>query len=269
MSNQKIKRFAFFLLAAIGLNLSSCITNRQLVYFPDTEFNTEQPTDIVNDRQQYRLQPRDVLSVRILTLDMQSSEYFNLQSSSQFPQFNEAGLFLNGYSINTKGYISLPEVGSVLVLNKTIDEAQDLVQANVRKYLPNATVFVKLVSFKVTFLGEVSRPGQFFFFNEQLTLLEGLGQAGDLTLEANRENVTLIRQTTAGTQAILLNLKDPDLLSSEYYYLQPNDVIYVRPLNARNIRRNLGLLGVVFGGISTTVLLLNFFGVSFNSNSTP
>ncbi len=258
MSNRTIRRLVFTLLTITGLNLSSCISNRQLVYFPDPAFNTEQPTDIVNNRQQYRLQPRDVLSVRILTLDTQSSDYFNLQSSSQFPQFNEAGLFLNGYSINTKGYISIPEVGSVLVLNKTVNEAQDLVQSSIQKYLPNATVFVKLVSFKVTFLGEVSRPGQFFFFNEQLTLLEGLGRAGDLTSEANRENVTLIRQTTAGSQAILLNLKDPDLLESEYYYLQPNDVIYARPLNARNIRRNLGLLGVVFGAISTTILLLNY-----------
>ena len=269
MSNQRTKHFVFILLLTVGLNLSSCITNRQLVYFPDPDFNTEQPTDIVNNRQQYRLQPRDVLSVRILTLDTQSSEYFNLQSSSQFPQFNEAGLFLNGYSINTKGYISIPEVGSVLVLNKTVDEAQDLIQSSIQQYLPNATVFVKLVSFKVTFLGEVSRPGQFFFFNEQLTLLEGLGRAGDLTSEANRENITLIRQTTAGTQAILLNLKDPELLTSKYYYLQPNDVIYARPLNARNIRRNLGLLGVVFGAISTTVLLLNFFDISFKSNTPP
>lgn len=261
MSNQTIRRFVFLSVAIFSLNLSSCITNRQLVYFPDPEFNTEVPTDIVNIRQRYPLQPRDVLSVRILTLDEQSSEYFNLQSSSQFPQFNEAGLFLNGYSISTKGYISIPEVGPVLVLNKTVDEAQELIQNSIQNYLPNATVFVKLVSFKVTFIGEVSRPGQFFFFNEQLTLLEGLGRAGDLTSEANRENLTLIRQTTAGSQAILLNLKDPELLESKYYYLQPNDVIYARPLNARNIRRNLGLLGVVFGGISTTVLLLNFFGV--------
>lgn len=261
MSYQKTKLLLIILLATFGLNLSSCITNRQLVYFPDPEFNTEETTDIINDRQQYRLQTSDVLSVRILTLDIQSSEYFNLQTSSQFPQFNEAGLFLNGYSINTKGYISLPEAGAVLVLNKTVDEAQDLIQSSIQQYLPNATVFVKLVSFKVTFLGEVSRPGQFFFFNEQLTLLEGLARAGDLTSEANRENVTLIRQTTAGTQAILLNLKDPELLKSKYYYLQPNDVIYARPLNARNIRRNLGLLGVVFGAISTTILLLNYFNV--------
>lgn len=262
MSNRKIRRLAFALLTITGLGVSSCISNRQLVYFPDPDFNTEQPTEIVNNRQQYRLQPRDVLSIRILTLDIQSSEYFNLQTSGQFSQFSDAGLFINGYSINPKGYITLPEAGPVLVLNKTIGEAQDLIQSSIQKYLPNATVFVKLVSFKVTFLGEVGRPGQFFFFNEQLTLLEGLGQAGDLTSEANRENVTLIRQTTAGSQAILLNLKDPNLLESKYYYLQPNDVIYARPLNARNLRRNLGLLGVVFAGISTTVLLLNFLDVS-------
>lgn len=249
------------LLCVYCLTLTSCITNRKLVYFPDPDFNTATPTDIVNNRQVYRLQPRDVLSVKILTLDLESSEYFNLQSSNQFNQFNEAGLFLNGYSIDPQGYITLPEVGRVLVLNKTLDEAQQLVQEGIRKYLPNATAFVKLVSFKITFVGEVSKPGQYYFFNEQVTLLEALGQAGDLTDFANRENITLLRQTTAGSQAILLNLKDPDLLKSKYYYLQPNDVIYVQPLSARNIRSNLGalsVLSILFGAISTSILLVNF-----------
>jgi polysaccharide export outer membrane protein len=88
-----------------------------------------------------------------------------------------------------------------------------------------------------------------------------LGLAGDLTDFGNRENITLVRQTNTGLGAVLINLKDAKVLSSPFYYLQPNDVVYVQPLKAKNTRSNLNALSVLsigFGAISSLVLLLNF-----------
>jgi len=247
---------AFFLLGA-----ASCIPNKELVYFSDPEFNSQHAKDIINEQQQYRLQSRDVLSIRVKSLDAESVEYFNIQPETGWQNFNNISLYLNGYSINKDGYITLPEVGNIVVAGLTVLEAQDRVREVMSRYLNNATILVKLVSFKITVLGEVNDPGYYYVYNDQATILEGLGLAGDLTDFGNRENITLIRQTQSGSKAILLNLQDPKLLSSEYYYLQPNDAIYVQPLKAKNTRSNLNtftVLSVLFGAISSTVLLLRF-----------
>lgn len=239
----------------------SCIPNKQVVYFPDPKFNTEVSTEIFNPRQTYRLQPRDVLSVRILTLDSESEAYFNIQPNTGFMNLNPAGFYLNGYSINEEGNITLPEVGPVKVVDLTLNEAQTLIANEISEYLSTATVIVKLTSFKITVLGEVNNPGYYYVYNDQANILEGLGLASDLTEFGNRENITLIRQTDNGSEVVLINLKDPDILSSKYYFLQPNDVIYVQPLKAKNTRSNLStltILSVLFGAISSTILLLRY-----------
>ena len=240
---------------------SACVSTQQLTYFPNEEFTTEAPTYIAGKPGKYRLQPNDVLSIRIKTLDEETSAYFNIQSDGGFQQFNPAGLYVNGYSIDSEGNISLPEVGEVEVAGLALEQAQQVIEKEIGQFVNNATVLVRLVSFKVTVLGEVNDPGYYYVYNEQVTVLEALGLAGDLTELGNRENITLVRQTNRGKEAILLDLKDPKMLSSSYYYLQPNDVIYVQPLRAKVVRNNLSLLtvaGVVFGAISATVLLLDY-----------
>lgn len=243
------------------LSLIACIPNKKLVYFPDPEFNTEVPTAVYNNPQPYQIQPRDVLSVRIKTLDSDTEDYFNIQSDGGFQQLNPAGLYINGYSVNSRGMITLPEVGEIRVSGLTLEEAEVEIQEAIRNYVSNATILLKLVSFKVTVLGEVNDPGYYYVYNEQANVLEALGLAGDLTDFGNRENITLIRQTKTGSEAILINLKDPKVLTSKFYYLQPNDVLYVQPLQAKATRNNidtLTILSVLFGAISSTVLILNF-----------
>ena len=240
---------------------SSCISNRKVVYLQDEEFNYEQFKLLENRKFTYRLQPRDVLSVRIKTLDEESSDYFNLEPTNGFQQINVPAFYVNGYTVSTEDFISLPEVGKVKVGQLTLEEAETVIQAAVRKYLPNASVIVKLVSFKISVLGEVNNPGYYYIFNEQATVLEALALAGDLTDFGNRENIMLIRQVAEGSAAKLINLRDPTLVASSNYYLLPNDVIYVQPLKQKNMRDNLSnltLLSVLFGAISAGVLLLNY-----------
>ena len=107
-------------------------------------------------------------------------------------------------------------------------------------------------------LGEVKSPGQYFVYNNQATVLEALGMAGDLTNFGNRKNVKLIRQASAGTEVVLLNLTESDLLRSEYFFLMPGDVLYVEPLRVRSKRENLDLLGVLFSALTTTILVLSY-----------
>lgn len=253
--------FRLALLTSFGFFAGSCISNEKLVYLADDDFNKRELTAIPNQQPSYKLQKRDILSVRIKSMDIESSSFFNLNEGGGMMNLNQASVYLSGYSIDESGNIDLPQIGKVNVANMTVTEAQNKIQETVASYLNNATVIVKLISFKITVLGEVKNPGYYNIYNDQATILEGLGMAGDLTDFGNRENITLIRQTQEGTGAILIDLKDPGLLSSKYYYLQPNDVVYVQPLKAKTTRSNfssLGIVGLAFSAASTIVLILNY-----------
>lgn len=243
------------------LLMSSCLSNRKLVYFQNKSFNTQAPTVISTTAHIYRLQAGDVINVRFKTLDAESSEYFNILSQNGILNYNNQGLYINSYSLDEQGAIELPQIGPIKIAGLTVEESQKLIGEKVKAFLQNATVLVKLVSFKISILGEVENPGYYYVYNDKANILEGLALAGDLTDFGNRENITLIRQTGQKSEAILINLKKSDILYSPYYQLQPNDVLYVQPLKAKTERGNLNtlnILSVLFGAVSSTILILNY-----------
>ncbi len=252
-----IKFISFFILSGL---LSSCYYNSRLIYLQDNKFSKFRPTLVANKKSVYRLQPSDILSVQVKssTETEASNAIFNVASRQNGTFTSPGSLYLEGYTIDNHGKISLPILGEMTMKDLTIEEAQQLIQLNANKFLNKATVIVKLTSFKVTVLGEVKNPGYLYVYNNQVTVLETLGLAGDLTPFANRENVKLIRQIPTGSQVILLDLTDPKLLSSEYFFLMPNDVLYVEPLKARSSKTNLEVLSVIFAGLTTAVLIYSY-----------
>jgi polysaccharide export outer membrane protein len=187
------------------------------------------------------------------------SEIFNVPGPQSMTTGDPSTLYLTGYPVDENGSINLPTVGKVKVQGLSLDQTQTLLHQKVAAYVRDANVLVKLLSFKVTILGEVRQPGRYFIYNSQATILEALGMAGDLTEFGNRQNIKLIRQTPKGSQVVLVNLTDANLLQSPYYYLTPNDALYVEPLKARTSRGNANNLGIVFAGISAIVLLISYF----------
>jgi len=255
-----IRRQTLFLLLVILVFFSSCYYNKRLVYFQDNDFSSVQPTLMENRRSVYKVQPNDILSIKVKSsTDPQVSDLFNITSTTQTSMFSSPGnLYLEGYSVDEVGKVNLPILGELLVKDLTIDEVQNTIQANANKYLKNATVVVKLISFKITVLGEVNNPGYHYVYNNQATILEGLGLAGDLTIFGSRKNLKLIRQVPRGSEVVVLDLKDANLLKSKYFYLMPNDVLYVEPLKARSKRSNLENLTLLFSALTTAILILNY-----------
>jgi polysaccharide export outer membrane protein len=248
------------LFASCAIVLSSCYYNKKLVYLQDPGYSESQPTVIPNVKSTYRLQPNDILSVKVKSsTDANVSDLFNITTTTQAAQFISPGnLFLEGYFVDTEGDLTLPIIGTFPVKDMTIEQARDTIQAKADRYLKNATVIVKLISFKITVLGEVRNPGYHYVYNNQVTILEALGLAGDLTSVASRKNVKLIRQTEKGSEVVLLDLTNPNLLKSKYFYLLPNDALYVEPLKARSGRLNLEHLTLVFSAATTAILILNY-----------
>jgi polysaccharide export outer membrane protein len=257
-NNEQVMK-SFFLIFASFL-FSSCYYNSRLVYLQSKKFSEKAPTIVENTRLEYHLQPSDVLSIKIKTANEGSPEnnLFNITSLQSGMFSTPASMYLDGYTIDFDGNINLPILGKISVKGLTIDQAQGIIQINANKYLKNPTVIVKLTSFKITVLGEVKNPGYLYVYNNQATVLEALGLAGDLTPVASRKNVKLIRQVPSGSEVILIDLTDPKLLSSHYYYLMPNDVLYVEPLKARSKKTNLEILGVIFAGLTTAVLIFTY-----------
>ena len=140
-----------------------------------------------------------------------------------------------------------------------LEEAKDLISSIVKDYIKEATVVVRLALFKVAALGEVSRPGQINIYQNDLTIFEALAMAGDLTSFAKRDNIILLRETQTGTKTQKLNLNDVSILESEYFYIQPNDIIYVPPVKGKNFAFTQFPYALVLSTISTTLLLINFF----------
>lgn len=252
-----------FYLVALVVFLTSCYSTKNLNYVQSNTFSTSKVTSFHNKRLVYEIQPNDILSVRVQSLDPTQSAFFNIDPIGNVGtgggnQVSNAALFLSSYSVDEKGFINLPIVGQLKVSSLTIDEIQRLIQQEISKYLLDAIVLVKLVSFKVSVLGDVKNPGTYFIYNTKATIFEALSLAGDLTLTANRTNVKLIRQIEDSGYVIVLDLTDPKIMESPYYYLLPNDVIYVEIAEQQAVRSNLPILTTTFAGISTMILLLNF-----------
>lgn len=249
-----------FQLLVVASLLSSCYYNKRLVYFQDKDFSEFQATLMENRKSVYRIQPNDILSIKVKSsTDAQVSDIFNITATSQVSQFSSPGsLYLEGYSLDEYGKVNLPILGSLTVKDLTLEEVQNLIQTNANKYLKNAIVIVKLISFKITVLGEVNNPGYHYIYNNQATILEALGMAGDLTQFGSRKNIKLIRQVPKGSEVVLLDLRDPELLKSKYFYLMPNDVLYVEPFKARSKKTNLENLTLLFSAATTAILILNY-----------
>ncbi|KUG07822.1 polysaccharide transporter [Solirubrum puertoriconensis] len=234
---------------------------RKLPYFQG-KYNKSTAVLAPNTLQPYRIQPNDVLSVRVQSVQPSLNEIFNVTDARAVFQGDPGNMFLAGYNVDTNGNINLPTVGKVKLQGLTIEEAQARIQREVGNYVRDANVLVKLLSFKITVLGEVRNPGRHFVYNGQVTVLEALGLAGDLTEFGNRENIKLIRPTPKGNEVILLDLTDPKLLESPNFFLLPNDALYVEPMAARTNRANIANLALVFSGISALALILNYLRVN-------
>lgn len=245
------------LLPAIGLVLllGSCVGRRSINYLNDPSLTPGASKLFENQKFEYRIQVNDVLSIRVLGLDDQQWRYFNVESQNGGGMVSDAALYVNGFSVDKNGQVHLPQAGKLKVQGLTVGEAQDLVQRKINEYFTTATVILKMVNWRVSVLGNVSRPGAYMVYNNQITILDALALAGGPDELADKTHVTLMRQSDRGVQALYVDLSKTDVLRSEYYYLLPNDVVYVPALRARSGRLNLEVLAIILSTLSTAAVV--------------
>jgi polysaccharide export outer membrane protein len=217
-----------FLIYAV--TLVSCVSQKNVKLIQE-RVNKEPASQFVNTRATaYRIQTGDQVYVRVYSVDPKTSKFFQ----SDFPYLNSTYQYLNTYLVDELGYISFSFIEKLYVKGLSIPEVQQAIQTQLDQYFKEATVYVKLVNYQVGVLGEVHTPGNFTIEQDQITLFQAIGLAGGLTDFGNFKAVKLIRQTQNGSDIYLLDITDNKILESPYFYLMPNDVVYIEPRNVKS-----------------------------------
>ena len=212
--------------------MASCTSQKKLAYLnnlPETggeeKFTMEVPD--------YKIKTRDVLYITLKAMNPEGQIMDFLSGggigSGAYMQ-GESGGYLYGYDVKMDGNIILPVIGTVHVEGKTLEETRKILQEEFSKSYKNATVECKLLSFKFTVLGEVHVPGTYVNYDNYLTVLEAIGRSGGIGDYGDRNNVLVVRPVDKGTKTFKINLQDKKILSSEAYFLLPNDVVIVRAI---------------------------------------
>jgi polysaccharide export outer membrane protein len=254
-----LRKTGIVLTGLVMIILSSCTFHRQLVYLKNVD-SSSVASFYPKSRPDYTIQARDIMYVKIYSLNEEMSSLIN-QTIGSYQQNlfqNETSLFINGYVVSDSGFIEVPVLGQILIAGKTLDEAIAAIRERTARYLKDATVIVKLISFKISVIGEVNRPGTFNNFNSQLTVLEAISMAGDITDYGNRRKVHVLRPEASGTRSFQLDLTNRNILTSDGYYLLPNDIIYVEPIRSKSFRINIPTVSLTLTSISTLILILNY-----------
>jgi polysaccharide biosynthesis/export protein len=247
----------FFVIAV----LSSCVTQKQVKYLQKTQKTDTTSEFAFKHQPEYKIQPNDNLYIKVYSLDEKSFMFFNRANPNGYVNdySTDAAIYLNSYSVSDSGYMDFPLIGKLYVKELTINQIKDLIQSRVSEYLKETSVVVKMVNFNVTVVGEVNRPGEIKIYQDKITIFELLSLAGDLTDFADRAHVALIRQVKGGSKVVYLDLNSNKILNSDYYYLRPNDIIYVSPLGLKRWGFETFPWLVIFSAITTAFLILNYF----------
>jgi polysaccharide export outer membrane protein len=261
---KKINGFSFHYLlfiVAILIFLSSCVSQKQVRYLQQKQ-KEDTTRSYRNQRtSDYKIQPHDNLYIRIFGLDEKSYLFFNKQgniASSYAIQQTEMSLYLDSYAVNDSGYIDFPLIGKIFVKDLKIEQAKNRIQSMVNEYLKDVIVTLKLANFSITVLGEVKRPGNFKIYQDKINIFEAVSLAGDLTDFANRNKVALIRQTKEGSRVTYLDLNSIEILHSEYYYMEPNDILYFSPLGIKRWGTETFPWTIILSAITTALLLISY-----------
>ena len=269
VKTQMYKLFVFSLFIIVFCQ--SCIHHKEMVTLNGYE---EVPKDMRSDQiiqytnyynfKPHQIKPYDLLMIKVNAFDGSTEEFLNREFKddniySKQISYDPASLYFNSYGVSAKGYIFLPIIDSIKVEGLTLNQLKLKLDAAYKPYLKFAATNVKLANNRVTVLGEVNKPGLHYLFSEQNTLLDAISAAGDFTDFGNRKKIKLIRQTEEGSKSVYINLFRSDFLSTEYFFVQPNDLIYIEPIKTKSWDVSSKSIGIVISGISLGALLISLF----------
>ncbi|MBN1187806.1 MAG: polysaccharide biosynthesis/export family protein [Bacteroidales bacterium] len=222
------KSFQIFFLFLTVFVITSCIPQKKIELLQDAI--TVEKTYKLTEKVPLFIKPNDELYIRVSSFDDVAFNFFNNQTSSNYLNYNnELSLSLITFTVNDSGAIDFPILGHVQMEGLTINEATKKLKDLLSEYFNQPTVIIKVVNKKISVFGEVQLSGSFTYTNDRITIFEAISMAGDVTPHGNLKDVYLVRSENDSIMKIKMDLTADQILTSKYYYLLPNDVIYVKP----------------------------------------
>ena len=258
MKNFQIKYI--FILSIISCLIFSCTPVNKITYINN---NSQAAWDISPLPPKHHIEIGDILMVKVISRNDESNKIFNLETNTNNSNTTTANLYLNGFTINKEGSIDLPKVGRVVLLNQTLEQAKETIMQAAIEYLIDPYVIVKLANFEVTVLGEVNMPGAYPVYKENLTIFDALAMAGDINDYGNLRKVKIVRSKNNKKEVSFIDLTDSKILSSNYYYLNNKDLVYVQPLKFKGLKKSQSQL--FLSSLTTFAVLFNAY-LNFNKD---
>lgn len=225
----------FFVISVLSFLLSSCISTKDLTYFQGKPNQEAKIKELA--LKPYRLQVYDIIDIRIKAPDEKMVSLFAVANAQENSVITKEKLYFDSYSVDENGMIRIPYLGEINVLGYTTKEVRLKIEKKLSmlfKDMNDIFVQVKLAGIKFTVLGEVVKPGTNTLFQNKVNVLEAIASSGDIQMTGNRKNVLVIRNNADGIKKFTLDLTKFDFLNSEGFYLQPNDIVYVKPLKQKS-----------------------------------
>ncbi len=255
-----------FLWVIIALVFTSCVPIKSLVYLQKKD-NSDSTIAInpINSKP-YRLQVNDIITISIKASDPKFGQLFNASNQENVSAKNDVSLYFDGYTVDDHGNIRMPLLEELNVVGSTLEEIRIRIEKRLLEEYFNkeASIFVtvKLAGLRYTINGEINAPGTRLLYQDKLTILEAVANSGDITVTGDRKHVLVMRQTPSGTEMHNIDLTDIKAMQSPYYFVQPNDYIYIKPLKqktwgtGRTGLESLTTIVSILTLVTTTFLLL-------------
>lgn len=242
-----VGRFISIIIILPLIICASCTSSKKIAYFENAQDSAYR---VVLGTIEAPIQKNDILNITISSL-----------SPKDDVEYNRTDNTTKGYLVNTDGTVQLPKLGNIMAAGLTKKQLTESI-TNIllaKKELLNPVVEIRHLNFEVTVLGEVTNPTVINVPSEKISLIKALGLAGDLTIFGKRDNVLLIREEDGKRITRHLDINSPEFLNSPYYYLKPNDVVYVEPNKAKvaTTNRSNQVIPFIFSGISILILVLD------------
>lgn len=251
----------------IGFLLTSCIPHKDTLYMQNKNTALDSLQILKEQQKPYRVQINDILNIRVKALMQDKVSIFNPVGDSNLNASGQERAYFDGFTVDVHGNIRIPTLGYMNVLGYTTQEIEKMIEAKLLevefKETANIFVTVKLSGLRFTATGEVGNPGSKTLFQERVNIFEAIANVGEIPVTGNKKDVLIIRQYPQGQQIHHLDLTDVTVMQSPYYYIQPNDMIYVKPLKQKSWgtgisgRETLATVISVLSLVTTTILLVN------------
>ncbi|MDD2474975.1 MAG: polysaccharide biosynthesis/export family protein [Dysgonamonadaceae bacterium] len=261
------KLFYLLLTSLLGVFLISCGSSKNVAYLQDDNDSLFNEAYISQTQVMYdaHIMPKDLLTITVTATEPEAVRPFNLVTPSYTSSIATYGQpQLQTYLVDNGGYVNFPVIGQISLGGLTKNQAEEKIKGLLRDYIKDVPIVtVQFVNYKISVVGEVARPNTFTIVNEKVNIFEALAMAGDMTIWGRRDNVKIIREDAVGNKRIIkINLNDKNVIFSDDFYLQQNDVVYVEPNKVKAQNSEIGQATSLW--ISGASILISIAGLVVN-----